>query len=558
MTKNAVRRLLIVSRDLALLRGHYEDVLVNLVEAGVDVRIHYLHEQGLSAERFGAALARRGCSVQLTQLGRHKPAGGDRLALRLRQLANLLRFSHPDYQRRDWLRDVKFSRAAPGPRRWALRIGRLGNGVALRALALASAVDRLLPPAESALMIVADEQPDAVVAVPVIRTPAFVDYLKAAAAQGIPTASWVQSWDNLSSKGLLHFAPDRVFVWNSTQRDEVTRYHGIPGDRVFVTGAQTFDHWFNGEQPTDRESFCAEYRLEPDRPIILYLASTRQLDPTPDAFFTRWLAEVRASADPVLAGASVVARPHPTNAQPWLDVALEDPNVAISPGVAADPINSPEFRSRYRNELHHASIAVALNTSGMIDAAILGTPVCTIELPELYFGQRGTIHFGYLIREEGGAIRTSETYEEHLAALTQLIRRDPYGTDAQADRFVREFIRPHGLATPAATVFSNEMLRLIAEPSDARRPRSAGTAVGRAIHRVGPILVTPLEEEPIGQWRTRGRKELGRRRKRVSRRWRGSKKALRRLSKRLRRVWTSTTKRRRRAQRALERRRSRR
>ena len=540
-TRERHRRLLIVSRDLALLRGHYENVIVNLVRAGVDISIRYVHEQGLSAEEYADTLARRGCSVRLTQLSRHKPTGGDRLALRLRQLGNLLRFSHPDYRGRDWLRDVKFSRAAPGPLRWAVRLDRLGSVVALRVLALTTAVDRLLPAAQSAQSIVAEEQPDLVVAVPVIRTPVFVDYLKAAAARGIATASWVQSWDNLSSKGLLHFVPDRVFVWNATQRDEVARYHRIPGDCVCVTGAQTFDHWFSDEEaPSDRVQVCADYGLDPQRPIILYLASSRQLEPRPEAFFSPWLAAVRASGHPALERASVLARPHPTDVDPWLAFDLDDPNLAISPGTGAAPINSPEFRKRYRNELHHASVAVALNTSGMIDAAIFGKPVCTIELPELSHGQAGTIHFGYLGADAGGMVRTSATFDEHVAVLAELIRRDPYSHDEQGSRFVREFIRPHGLDIPAATVFSDEMLRLLVRASAVKPPGAAATALGRAIHRAGPVLVAPFEKDPLFRyWRPRGLKAFRRRRKKITRR--GLKAFRRRRKKITRRLTTFKT-----------------
>jgi hypothetical protein len=37
--------------------------------------------------------------------------------------------------------------------------------------------------------------------------------------------------------------PDKVIVWNATQRDEAERFHGIPAERVVVTGAQCFDQW---------------------------------------------------------------------------------------------------------------------------------------------------------------------------------------------------------------------------------------------------------------------------------------------------------------------------
>ena len=529
----AGRRLLVVTRDLALLRGHYEDVLALLATSGVAVRIRYLNEQGLTAESFASIMRARGAEVFLEPLARPKRGAGDRLALRLRQLTNLLRFSHPDYRNRDWLREIKFVRAAPGPRRWAERLGRTGaSGAAMR---VASYVDGILPPAKPARDVVAAERPDAVVAVPVIRTPEFVDYLKAGSWQGIPTASWIQSWDNLSSKGLLHFRPDRVFVWNSTQKDELARYHGIPEGNVCVTGAQTFDHWFGDEPASTREDFCARNGLDPALPIVLYLASSRQLEPPPGEFFARWLAALRSSGDPALAGASVLARPHPTDVDPWLELALDEPLLAISPGTAEAPINSPEFRRRYRDELHHASVAVALNTSGMIDAAIFGKPVCTIELPEFAFGQRGTIHFEYLSTVGGGLLHTAPSLDEHVAQLEALIGREPSERDERSDRFVRAFIRPHGLDVRPSEVFAAEMLRLLREPSAVSIPGPAARSLGRIVHGAAPILGAPLEDGPRARlWWDRRRKSLARDAKELRRRRARLRKRLRKLERRWR------------------------
>jgi hypothetical protein len=511
-------RLLIASRDLALLRGHYEDVIVALVQSGVRVKIRYLNDKGLSAESYTESLLRRGCTVGVERIRPTKPDPRDRLALRLRQLANLLRFYHRDYRRRDWLREIKFDRAPAGPRRWARRVGRLGSRPSLLAIRLAAAVDRVLPPAEPARAVIAVERPDAVVAVPVIRTPAFVDYLKAAAQERIPTASWIQSWDNLSSKGLLHFTPDRVFVWNVMQRDELARYHGIPEHHVCVTGAQTFDHWFNGEFPSDRAAFCAGIGLDPERPIVLYLVSSRQIEQSPEPFFLRWLEAVRTSDAPALAEASIVVRPHPTEVGPWHGLEDRHPRLAVSPSTEEAPINSATFRQRYRDELHHASVAVALNTSGMIDAAIFGKPVCTVELPEFAFGQRGTVHFEYLTLP-GGLLRTARSLEEHVATLGDLVERDPYERDERSNRFVETFVRPQGLDVVPATVFSEEMLRLIAGASEVPLPGRGARAIGRLIHRAAPILSVPLEPEPYRRGWRKSVKRLRKSRKRLQRSW---------------------------------------
>ena len=55
-----------------------------------------------------------------------------------------------------------------------------------------------------------------------------MEQLKAARALGIPTAACIMSWDHLSSKALLHIAPDGTIVWNDVQKREAIEMHGMP------------------------------------------------------------------------------------------------------------------------------------------------------------------------------------------------------------------------------------------------------------------------------------------------------------------------------------------
>ncbi len=93
------------------------------------------------------------------------------------------------------------------------------------------------------------------------------EVLRSALAQGIRTVYAVGSWDHLSSKALIRDMPQRVFVWNDTQKDEAVRLHGVPPERVVVTGAQCYDQWFGRQPVRSREAFCARVGLPPDRPV---------------------------------------------------------------------------------------------------------------------------------------------------------------------------------------------------------------------------------------------------------------------------------------------------
>src|SRR4030095_1382197 len=121
--------------------------------------------------------------------------------------------------------------------------------------------------------------PDVIVVTPLVaRGPSGVQQtqvVKAARRAGIPVALAVGSWDHLSSKGLIRVAPDLVILWNETQKDEATRMHGVPADRVLVTGAQAFDSWFGRAPSLSRDAFLSRVQLPTGRPMLLYVGSSR-------------------------------------------------------------------------------------------------------------------------------------------------------------------------------------------------------------------------------------------------------------------------------------------
>ena len=488
------QRLLIVSGNLALLRGHYEGVIGGLVAAGVDVSIRYLSESGgLSLDAYRQTLQEAGIVAEVERV---KPArfAAALLAVRLRELGNILRYTHPDYQGKDVLSERAYQKTGSSAQALGRRIRRMPAERAARIARAVAWIEATLPAPHYARRLLRDAQPTAVAVVPVIRSPGLIDFLKAGAERDISTVIWVQSWDNLTNKGLLHFVPERVFVWNDRQRDELQRYHGVPPERVSTTGAQTFEHWFGERRPPERAEFCARMGIDPERPILLYLASSKQIAPKEPEFFERWLAAVRNSGDPVLESASVLVRPHPTMNDAW---AANDPtrheNVVLSPGTRDHAINSEGFRAQYRGELHHATAVFGVNTSGLIDAAIWGKPATTVELPELYNGQRGTVHFEHLARPDGGLLYVDTDLEAHVATLAELMRRDTYAEDERSAAFVREFVRPHDEdpdATPTG-VFVRDMLELCRSTGDAG-PRGAAKVLGRAIAMFVNALSFPL------------------------------------------------------------------
>src|SRR5262249_35217563 len=271
------------------------------------------------------------------------------------------------------------------------------------------------------------------------------DVVRAARRLGIPVCFPVRSWDNLTNKGLLREAPDLVLVWNDLQRSEAVELHGVPAERVVVTGAPAYDHWFDWRPSRTREQLCAEVGLDPAKPIVLYVGSSLFIAPDEPAFVRQWVAELRAHGG-LLADAGLLVRPHPLAANGFRDLDLGDPLTAIWPRAGEVPLGAPARRNYYDSIFHSAAV-VGINTSAQIESAIVGRPVHTILAPEFRETQAGTLHFRYLVDDDFGHLHRAGSLSAHAEQLERSLREgDPEGLN---ERFLLRFVRPFGLDMPA-------------------------------------------------------------------------------------------------------------
>lgn len=292
-----------------------------------------------------------------------------------------------------------------------------------------------------------------------------LDYLIAAKALGLRTVLCVMSWDHLSSKSVIRVLPDLVTVWNGTQKREAIELHGVPEERIVVTGAQCFDSWFRRPPSTSHVEFCHRVGLPPDRPFILYVCSSLMRGSAPESgFVARWIEQVRSHHDPSLREAGILVRPHPKRADEWerADLARFS-NVVVWPRAKAFPVGR-QARRDFFDSMSHSAAMVGINTSALIEGGIVGRPVHSILLPELRDNQEGTLHFHYLLDDQGGLLHVAPSFDEHLAQLAHSLA-DGEGARQRNERFVARFVRPHGLHVPATPVFCDAIERLVATPA---------------------------------------------------------------------------------------------
>ena len=258
-------RILFLARHFTYFRN-YESVIATLAGRGHQLHLGAERQEDLGGREMVERLAREYPGVSFGWI----PGRDDRwtaFATKLRMTIDYLRFLDPAYAGAPKLR-ARARERVPRLGLWLLAAAGAGTGSGRRVIRSAlHACERGIPRSSAIDGFLGEQRPDVVLFTPLVGVVASpqIDYLQSAKALAYPTALCVWSWDHLSSKAILRSIPDRVFVWNETQRQEAETLHGVPPERVVVTGAQCFDQWFDRKPSTDRRTFCRRVGLPDDR-----------------------------------------------------------------------------------------------------------------------------------------------------------------------------------------------------------------------------------------------------------------------------------------------------
>lgn len=417
----------------------------------------------------------------------------------LRGIMDFVRYLHPRFASATSLRARMKRKVLPAAYHWLDAIPQLAPAHVERAERMLMAAERAIPVCRPIAEFLAEQAPDVMLVSPLIDAASEqVDWVKAAQSDGIRSAACVASWDNLTNKGLLRVEPDLVIVWNEAQKREAHEYHYIPMGKIVATGAQLFDRWFMKRVTRDRQAFGERVGLRDGQPFLLFTGSSSFISESRAevAFVRKWIAALRASPDPSLREINVLVRPHPYNCHAWDPDPLSDlPGAVFFPRGGYNPID-PDNRADFFDSIYHSAAVVGINTSAMIEAAIIGRPVFSILAEEFSGTQEGTIHFHHLLPEHGGCVRIASTIDEHVQQLSERLR-DLEGAQAETRRFIGSFIRPHGIERPATPIFVDAVERLAAAP--APRPR----VVPFWSYCLRPVVFAAAVPGGIGAWLAR-------------------------------------------------------
>jgi hypothetical protein len=430
---------------------YYDTTIRALADRGHDVTV------AVHAVRKGKPVPLQPFDHGRITLGGIVPPRGDwwaALTRAVRGTMDFVRYFHPRLATSPALRARMKRHALPWVLQWIDRIPSLPAATTAGVMRACATVERAIPPARRLLRYVDQHRPDLVLVSPLIEAASDqVDLVRAAQARGIRAGTLVASWDNLTNKGDMRVPTDLVVVWNESQKQEAIELHRVPPEHIVVTGSQVFDRWFDRTPSRVRDAFCDMVGLPPGKPFVLYTGSSIFISrPHVEVpFVQRWIAALRANGNPMLRDIAVLVRPHPYNGSAWPDVDLRGlGDVAVWPRGGYSPVDEAN-RDAFFDSLYYSEAVVGINTSAMIEAAVVGRPVLSILAPEFADSQEGTVHFQYLLSENGGFVRAASTLDEHARQLATVLH-DPSSVRAEIARFVASFVRPHGVERPCLPI----------------------------------------------------------------------------------------------------------
>lgn len=466
----------------------YESALVEIAARGHDVIVDFGQKRKRNIASPLERIAAENPHLVLREDGLLSRGKDDWLPVAdaLRLAIDVSRYADPRYDQAELLRERMASKISalpiPAGGRFAHHLlGQRNDRRRLRLQRRLARFDAALPLSERLVDAIERYDPDAVIVTPVTDAGSRqMDIVHTAQALGIPVGVAVASWDNLTNKGLLRCQPDRVFVWNEAQRIEAVEMHDVSAESVVLTGAQLFDHWFTWRPARTREEFCARVGLDPERPFLVWLASSPFIGGDREVrYVTRWIERLRARPLP-LGKYGLLIRPHPQSTAPWAGMDPADfDNVTIFPRHGANPIDT-DSRQDFFESIYYAEAVLGVNSSAMIESAIVGRPVFTVLAEEFAAVQSGTLHFAHL---ESMLLNRAKDDDELLDMLDQA-RRNPGPLQARNRAFLEAFIRPHGLDIPATGILADAMEDLARTGRRDPDPGRFGDAGRRMVLRV--------------------------------------------------------------------------
>jgi hypothetical protein len=274
----------------------------------------------------------------------------------------------------------------------------------------------------------------AAVVVANLQTRAAVPYLTAARRLRRPLVGYISSWDHTVGKGAISPHAVRYIVQNDVMRSDLVRYHGISATRVVVTGWPQTDVFHRRRPRTAYEELLRAMRLDPDRPLVMFMGNTPTNAPYEQKLVERLVGWWEATG--AAARFSLLLRPHPRDRR-WNErfAAARD-----RPGAYVQDPSYTDLET-LATLLQHGDCVVANAGTILLDSLVNDRPaVCVLYDEGAPPGERwatlNTVGEHYRALMQSTAFHRAERFEDVVAGIERSLER-PHELAAERARVAR-------------------------------------------------------------------------------------------------------------------------
>lgn len=324
----------------------------------------------------------------------------------------------------------------------------------------------------------------------------------AARRLGVPTATFIFSWDNLTTKARIAAPFDYYFVWSDQMADELVRFYpDVARSRVRVVGTPQFEPYADPSLEWGRDQFLATVGLEPDRPIICYSGGDTRTCPD-DPLHLRLVCEL-IERKQILGNPQLVLRPAPVDISDRYDEVVRDHNVVMArpawragEGGWSSAGPTKDDMALLVNLTRYADLNINMASTMTLDFALHDTPVVNLGFdadPSRNLAHRYYQYDHYRPVVEMGAARVARDANELAEAVNAYLANPSLDREGR-ERFVNHELRVRpGQSVPAIAEALRDIDRA-ARPDQRSQPSGAGTEVA----------ADPRSEQPGDVARTGG------------------------------------------------------
>ena len=199
---------------------------------------------------------------------------------------------------------------------------------------------------------------------------------------GIPTATFIFSWDNLP-KATMVVETDYYLVWSDHMKNELLFYYPYINEaNVFVTGTPQFEAHFNASKILSREEFCQQHHLDPTKEYLCFSGDDITTSPY-DPIYLEDVAKAVTELNHQGANLGILFRRCPVDFSSRYDAVLKQYNSIITPIVPLWKSMGEEWNTILPtaadvdlqiNTIAHTAFVINLGSSMVFDYAAFNKP----------------------------------------------------------------------------------------------------------------------------------------------------------------------------------------